>query len=552
MTQTNNLNRNHQDHKNKLYHTIIIGSGISGLLVLKELKERGIQNVLILDKNPHPFGIWNVKNQLSVTKNTYSISPKLYMTITDFPMKKTVPSYPHHSDILNYYHDYAIHFKLLNHIRNNQAVSEASKQNGKWNVQTSDGNEFWAYNLVVANGSVNSDCLNGSQFDQLGEFSGQLYKSKNLTSNQQNKLQNKLMELSGKKILIIEMDNIGMKLAKTLKNNNTVFVSSQSIQTENRAKQASELFYSRYFDFIIKHITGKKILYKFFSKTFMKFMWGSNGNNGINAWKPNHDNLSGYHVKNKTLIKSLSKNAFKLKPSVKKINGSQILFKDNSLEKIDCILDCSEDDNEKTNKCFSFLKMTTNSTTRDLSKNLYKHIFSPYDQTLYFCGFIRPYLTSVPMLAELQARWIGQEIHSGNKGLPSKITMLKEIQKDRKKDQKEFGDHNQVLVNPYNYSGMVASKIKAVPSWIKLFFTNFQIFFVSLFFSWNHHFYRLNDTSKQKQKLAMDNIMENSKNCSSIGIMCFSQFMYVITLILIVLVVILVLSLNKYYFKWWK
>ena len=549
MTQP--INKLKRSHTNKSYHTIIIGSGISGLMVLKELKERGIQNVLVLDKNPYPFGIWNIKNQPSVTKDTYSISPKLYMTITDFPMNKKVPNYPHHSDILNYYQDYATYFNLLKHVQNNQEVLEASNQNKKWYVTTNSGNKFYSKNLVVANGSVNSDCLNNSQVKQLNQFSGSLHKSNNITPE----LKNELIHLSGKKILIMEIDDVGVELVKILKKNNTVFVSSQSIQTQDRSKQASDLFYSRYFDFIIKHITGKKILYKFFTKTFMKFMWGDNGNNGINAWKPNHDNLAGYHAENKTLKQFLFKKELELKPTVKNINGSRILFQDNSFEEIDYILDCSngEEDEGKINKCFSFLKMTTDSTTRDLSKNLYKHIFSPHDQSLYFSGFIRPYVTSVPMLAELQARWIGQEIHSGNKGLPSKARMIQEIQKDKKKRQKEFGDQaSVVLVDPYNYGNMIASKIKAVPNWIKLFFANFQIFFISLFFTWNHHFYRLNDENKKKRKIAMDNIMENSKNCSSVGIMCFSQFMYVVTLILIVLVVILVLSLNKYYFKWWK
>ena len=69
-----------------IYNTIIIGSGISGIFTLKHLIEEGNTNVLVLDKNPETFGVWNINNKPSVFENTYSVSSKLYMTISDFPL----------------------------------------------------------------------------------------------------------------------------------------------------------------------------------------------------------------------------------------------------------------------------------------------------------------------------------------------------------------------------------------------------------------------------------------------------------------------------------
>ena len=85
-----------------MFNTIIIGAGISGLFTLKHLKESGINDVLVIDKNKYPFGVWNIKNHPSVKKFTYCVSSKLYMTISDFPMPEKYPEFPHHSDIFNY------------------------------------------------------------------------------------------------------------------------------------------------------------------------------------------------------------------------------------------------------------------------------------------------------------------------------------------------------------------------------------------------------------------------------------------------------------------
>ena len=100
-----------------MINTIIIGSGISGLFTLKHLKELGIHDILVIDKNHYPFGVWNLKNHPGVKEFTYCVSSKLYMTISDFPIPKEYPEFPYHSDILEYYKLYAKKFDLLKHVK---------------------------------------------------------------------------------------------------------------------------------------------------------------------------------------------------------------------------------------------------------------------------------------------------------------------------------------------------------------------------------------------------------------------------------------------------
>ena len=110
------------------YDTIIIGSGISGLFTLKHLIEEGNSNVLVLDKNPEPFGVWNTSNHPSVYENTYTVSSKLYMTISDFPLPEETPEFPHHSIILNYYREYAKHFNLYPYLKQKVEVISVHKE----------------------------------------------------------------------------------------------------------------------------------------------------------------------------------------------------------------------------------------------------------------------------------------------------------------------------------------------------------------------------------------------------------------------------------------
>jgi len=111
-----------------MYNTIIIGSGISGIFTLKHLIEEGNKNVLVLDKNPEPFGVWDINNHPSVFENTHTVSSRLYMTISDYPIPENTPEFPHHSLILNYYKNYAKHFNLYPYIKQNCTVLYIKKK----------------------------------------------------------------------------------------------------------------------------------------------------------------------------------------------------------------------------------------------------------------------------------------------------------------------------------------------------------------------------------------------------------------------------------------
>ena len=483
-------------------NTIIIGSGISGLFTLKHLKEVGIHDVLVIDNNPYPFGVWNIKNHPSVNKFTYCVSSKLYMTISDFPMLKKYPEFPHHTDILKYYQSYAEKFDLLKHVKNNVVVLKTQKKDNVWHVSTPK-KVYKCKNLIIACGTVNNS-LNIPTEKKYENFTGLKFHSDQYAKHQK--------KLVGKNILLIGVSDTACDIAEQLKNKNKICISSRKgVWLQNRnfgAYAPADMFYSRFLNFIIKNIIGKYGAHFIFGSNpyTVPFWWGYNGH-GINEWKTNSGYLNSYYVKSRDIISSISKGQIEPFCGVKDIVGNKITFVNGETKHFDTMIFCSG------YKPFGGLEFID----KKYYDKLYKHIFSYEDNSLYFVGYIRPYLTSIPILAELQSRWVAQEIKNCNSLLPSKTQMLYQINLDKQKQNKEFPSCSErlaTIVDPYDYCDMIARKINAVPNVWRYFITDIKLFIIITFYSWNHHFYRLNNNEKNRET-AYKNIIESSYNDTS-------------------------------------
>jgi dimethylaniline monooxygenase (N-oxide forming) len=472
------------------YNTIIIGSGISGIFTLKHLIEEGNTDVLVLDKNPEPFGVWNINNKPSVFENTYCVSSKLYMTISDFPLPEKTPEFPHHSIILNYYKDYAKHFDLYPYIRQNCTIHTIRKENDKWTIRTNDKTYYASY-VVIATGTVN-DCPNIPNDEFYKNFTGEMYHSDEYE---------KIKNVEGKNILIVGGSDTASDCAMELKNKNNVTVSIKNgawFQNRNvGANEPADMVYYRTLDFFIKNFLGKSYINDYVHDN-VEFWWG-NGGTGIDIWQPKCNYLNSYYVKSREVVGEISKGSIIPQNGIKNIDKKKITFATRDSDDFDIILFCT---GYKPLKCMKFLSHEI------VESNKYKHIYCRDDPSIMFVGFIRPYLTSIPMISELQSRWISKFI-CGNVMLPSLEIMDFQIKTDAIDQQKEFPcayDRLKTIVDPYDYCNMIADKIDANINTIKLFFDSPTFLYIVLFGSWNHHVYRLNDNSIEKRNIAIKNI----------------------------------------------
>jgi len=482
-----------------MYNTIIIGSGISGIFTLKHLLEEGENNVIVLDKNPEMFGVWNRNNTPSVFDDTYTVSSKLYMTISDFPLPNDMPEFPHHSLILNYYKEYAKQFKLIKYIQQNTAVNSIKKIDNVWKIKTNQG-IYECKNVVIATGTVN-DCPNIPNDIFYKNFTGTM-----IHSNEFETIKN----VKNKKILIVGGSDTAIDCALFLKNNNNVSVSIKNgVWFQNRnlgAYEPGDMLYSRSTDFFIKNIISKNYITNNIDPyTFnnVQFVWGEGGS-GIDIWKPKCEYLNSYYVKSRDIIDQIAKGTIEPQNEITNISENNVTFKTGVSSQYDIILFCT---GYKPLKCMNFLQ-------DDIINSLkYKHIFCINDTSISFVGFIRPYLTSIPMISEMQSRWIAKYI-CGKCNLPSQQIMKKETIQDDKKQEKEFPcsyDRLKTIIDPYDYMNMISYKIGADINILNEFIKDPFMVYSILFDSWNHHIYRLNDNI-EKRNIAIENIKETSKN----------------------------------------
>ena len=519
-----------------MLNTLIIGSGISGLFTLKHLKEVGIENVLVIDKNQYPFGVWNIKNHPSVKEFTYCVSSKLYMTISDFPMPKEYPEFPHHTEILKYYESYVKKFDLLKHVKYNETVVTTKKVRDYWRIFT-EKDVFECRNLVIAGGTVNSS-LNIPKDEMYSDFTGIKFHS-----DEYDEYKNYLQD---KKILLVGVSDTACDIAEAHKHNNEITMSSQNgVWLQNRnsgAHSPADMFYSRFLDVIIKNITGKGIIDLVFGHNIfaVPLWWGKNGH-GIKDWETNSGYLNSYYVKSRDVINSISKGQLKAVNGIRDINETEVTFQNNQKGTFDVMIFCTG------YKPFGGLDFID----KKYYERLYKKIFSYYDTSLYFVGYVRPYLTSIPMLAELQSRWVAQEINNKNRSLPNKEEMIRVINEDEEKQRNEFPSCHErlkTIVDPYDYCNMIAGEIGATPNILQYLFTNVYFLIILIFHSWNHHYFRLNDECNEKVEIAYANIVNTQYNSTSEYI-ANNTFWFPLAVMALIITVLLVYKCCKRCFK---
>jgi cation diffusion facilitator CzcD-associated flavoprotein CzcO len=129
---------------------IIIGSGISGVLMAIRLREQGYRNIIILEKADKMGGTWrdNVYPGVAcdVAAHLYSYS---FARNPDWRTR-----YAQGPDIWRYHHDVARRYGVLPLIRCNQEVTRAEFGNGAWRLTTSDGTEYHADIVIAAAGRL--------------------------------------------------------------------------------------------------------------------------------------------------------------------------------------------------------------------------------------------------------------------------------------------------------------------------------------------------------------------------------------------------------------
>jgi cation diffusion facilitator CzcD-associated flavoprotein CzcO len=178
------------DNSNRIYDSIILGAGISGIGMGVNLLKANISSFLILEKKGSVGGTWRDNTYpglcCDVTSHFYSYSFELN---SDWSKK-----YPEQYEILNYLEKVADKYKIKPHIKFNTEVlkAEFDSEENLWLIHDSNNRIFKAKTLVSGLGQLNRPKY--PKFEGSENFKGHSFHSAEWDHN---------YDLKGKKVGVI-------------------------------------------------------------------------------------------------------------------------------------------------------------------------------------------------------------------------------------------------------------------------------------------------------------------------------------------------------------
>ncbi|XP_072294466.1 flavin-containing monooxygenase 5-like isoform X1 [Eucyclogobius newberryi] len=412
-------------------------------------------------------------NRASIYRSLTINTSKEMMCYSDFPIPADYPNYMHHSKIFNYFRMYAEHFKLLQYVQFQTTVKSVKKRSdftrtGQWEVvtETKDGQEerHVLDAVICCSGHYTYPNLPLKDFPGIETFEGKYFHSWDYKGPE---------GVAGKTVVVIGIGNSGGDISVE----SSRFAKQVYMSTRRGAwviRQVSDnglpvdMKYNTRFVHILFQLLPMSVL-NYLGEGKLNAMY----DHTMYALKPKHRLFSQIPVINDDLPLKILSGSVVVKPNVKEISGSNVIFSDGSVvEKVDVIVFATG-----YNYDFPYLPREVMYRTGHRI-GLYKHVFPPTleHHTLAVVGFIHALGAIMPQ-AEMQARWVTQ-VFKGLKKLPPTPAMVRAVEKDTKDIENNYivSKLSPLHVDFVSYMDNLAGEIGARPSLLWLFFTDYALF----------------------------------------------------------------------------
>ena len=163
--------------------TIIVGAGLSGILMSKYLSENNIEHV-VLEKRNVLGGIWaysDNENITTVSKKTIMSSSAGVSFFSDFPFPKSYPHFPHSSEYYSYLKEYVKKFNIEKNINYGINITKIIKVEGQHEISTDSGDVYKCTNLIICTGLHNKK--NNIFKKKYSKYNGKLLHSQQIKFN---------------------------------------------------------------------------------------------------------------------------------------------------------------------------------------------------------------------------------------------------------------------------------------------------------------------------------------------------------------------------------
>ncbi len=397
----------------------VIGAGSSGIAAAKALHERGIP-LDCYETSDRVGGNWvfgNKNGMSSAYRSLHINTSRERMEYTDFPMPKSYPDFPHHTQIAAYFDAYVDRFGFRDRIRFETGVTHCARaDDGTWTVELDTGETRRYDALVVANGHHWDPRWPEPPFP--GRFDGEQTHAHFYVDNE---------PLKGRRVVVVGIGNSAMDIAVE-----SSFVAERTWLSSRRgAHIIPKYLYGRPLDQIgVNRFTGALpwAFRKAIFTTFYRVGVGRMEDYGLP--RPDHDLGDAHPTISADFLNRVAHGEIAWKPNVAELLGDRVRFEDGSVEQVDAIVYCTG-----YKVTFPFFDPDLVSAP-DNDLPLFRRVFHPEIDNLFFVGLLQP-LGAIMPLAEAQGGWIAAYLR-GEYALPDPARLRADVERERARMFKRY------------------------------------------------------------------------------------------------------------------
>lgn len=420
----------------KSYPSIcILGAGVSGLTMMKALRERGIPYTTF-EKSDQIGGNWVFRNKNGMSSAYRSLhidSSRYSIAFDDFPFPPDYPDFPHHTQIAAYFRAYAEHFGVQDSIWFNTGVQRAERMaDGGWRI-TLDNGEVHAFDvLIVANGHHWDARWPEPPFP--GQFDGiQIHSHEYIDAFTPHDLHNK-------RVLVVGVGNSAMDISCELSHRGVA--AKLVVSTRRGAHVIPKYLYGRPIDALIHTVPWLPLQpQRLLGSLLIRLAVGRMKNYGLP--EPKHTIWQTHPTVSSEFLIRAGSGDVTVRPNIARLDGSQVHFTDGSVEEFDAIIYATG-----YRISFPFLDPAL-VQAEDNDFPLFKRAFKPGIDNLIFVGFAQA-VPSIIKFVEIQTRWLAAYL-GGDYALPSADEMQRAMAVDQRRANAGFVSTRRHTMQVDNY-----------------------------------------------------------------------------------------------------
>eukprot|EP00002_Diphylleia_rotans_P000640 TRINITY_DN10326_c0_g3_i2.p1 TRINITY_DN10326_c0_g3~~TRINITY_DN10326_c0_g3_i2.p1 ORF type:complete len:610 (-),score=127.14 TRINITY_DN10326_c0_g3_i2:127-1926(-) len=465
--------------KGQIRRVAVIGAGCSGITAAKEALAAGFE-VVVFEQTDKIGGNWVFRENeahSSIYRSCMINTSKQLMAFSDYPIPDHYPTYPHHTQIVKYFNDYANHFNVTPHVRfHSQVLNLELNQDGhSWTItyrQSPDETPLYMKKSF-------DDCITSvEQFDAVlvcnghhsvpkwPSFPGMESFQGHMIHSHQYKDPLSDYDFRDKKVLVVGIGNSGVDIANEL---------SRSAKQVYLSTRSGAWVFPKYYNGkpMDQILTPHRLTFSMIPKFMRDWVWllklGAKDvedkvnqfQGSMESWglKPAGSIISAHPTISHEILHRVGTGTVRIKPNIQSMAQSSVQFVDGSVAEVDAVIFCTG-----YNISFPFLKDTLLGV-QDNAVQLFKYVFSPdLPPTISIIGLIQP-LGAIMPISEMQSRWVMQVL-KGHIGIEIPHEMRRDMEKKQMAMKKRYltRARHTIQVDFASYMNEIAEIIGAYPS----------------------------------------------------------------------------------------